>query len=90
MLPILHQTFGTILVAAGFIVLPLPIPLGLIMITIGFALLAPYIPLVQRMITRMRRKWPNLNETLLKHRHRFPPVIRKTIDKTHPHAPPAE
>ncbi len=87
MLPIVHQVFGSILVVAGLIILPLPIPFGLIMLTIGFALLAPYIPVVQRLIRSMRAKWPNLDETLRRHHHKFPPVIKSTIDKTHPAAP---
>ncbi len=87
MLPILHQIFGTALVVVGLIVLPLPLPFGLIMLTIGFALLAPYIPMVQRLIKKMRAKWPDLDRNLRLHRHRFPPVIKRTIDKTHPTAP---
>lgn len=87
MLPILHQLFGSVLVIAGLIVLPLPIPLGLIMLALGFALLAPYIPAVQRFLTFLRGKWPKLNETLLRYHSKLPPIIRKTIDKTHPAAP---
>lgn len=87
MLPVVHQVFGSTLVVAGMIVLPLPLPFGLIMLTIGFALLAPYIPAVQRLIRFMRTKWPNLNRQLLRFRDRFPPVIKRTIDKTHPTAP---
>ena len=87
MLPILHQVFGSTLVVTGLIVLPLPLPFGLIMLVIGFALLAPYIPVVQRLIKAMRTKWPDLNRQLLRYRHRFPPVIKRTIDKTHPAAP---
>lgn len=87
MLPVLHQVFGSTLVVAGLIVLPLPIPFGLIMLTIGFALLAPYIPVVQRLIKFLRRKWPAFDATLRRYRDRFPPVIKRTIDKTHPAAP---
>ncbi len=87
MLPILHQLFGSTLVVAGLIVLPLPIPFGLIMLTIGFALLAPYIPVVRRFIRYLRRKWPGFDHSLRRHRKRFPPVIRKTISKTRPNAP---
>ncbi len=87
MLPVLHQVFGSTLVVAGLIVLPLPIPFGLIMLTIGFALLAPYIPFVQRLIKTMRTKWPDLDQSLRRYRDKFPPVIKKTIDKTHPTAP---
>ncbi len=87
MWPVVHQVSGVVLVAAGLIVLPLPLPFGLIMMVIGFSLLAPYIPAVQRLIQKMRGKWPHLDMQLRRHHHRFPPVIKKTIDKTHPVAP---
>ncbi|MGF1544051.1 MAG: PGPGW domain-containing protein [Parvularculaceae bacterium] len=90
MLPIVHQAAGVFLLFAGMVILPLPLPFGLIMITIGFALLAPYVPAVQRLVRSMRRKWPTLNASLLRYKHRFPPIIRKTIDKTHPGPAPAE
>ena len=89
-LPIFHQVLGSFLIVTGLIVLPLPIPFGLIMLTIGFALLAPYIPAFQRLVKHLRTKWPKLNATLLKYREKFPPVIRRTIDKTHPTVHPAE
>lgn len=75
------------MVLAGIVVLPLPIPFGLIMLTIGFCLLAPYIPIVQRLIQYLRGKWPDLDRSVRRHRNRFPPVIKRTIDKTHPKAP---
>ena len=84
MLPILHQVLGSTSVVTGLIALPLPLPFGLIMLVIGFALLAPYIPAVQRLVRVMRRKWPKVDAILLRYRHRFPPVIKRTIDKTHP------
>lgn len=89
MLPIVHQLLGSVLVVSGAILTPTPIPIGLIMLTIGLALLAPYMPPVQRMVRYVRGKWPHIDASLLRHRHRFPPVIRSTIDKTHP-ATPAE
>jgi hypothetical protein len=87
MLPILHQVFGSTLVVAGLIVLPLPIPFGLIMLTIGFGLLAPYIPAVQRFVRFLRGKWPGFDRSLRRHRKLFPPVIRRTIAKTRPDVP---
>jgi len=87
MLPVVHQVIGSVLVVTGLIVLPLPLPFGLIMLTIGFALLAPYIPAVQRFIKFLRAKWPKFDLTLRRYRDRFPPVIKSTIDKTHPAAP---
>lgn len=84
MLPIIHQALGAFLIVTGLIVLPLPIPFGLIMITIGLSLMAPYVPAFQRLIRSMRTKWPNLDRSLLHHRDRFPAIIRSTIDKTTP------
>ena len=84
MMPIIHQFFGVVLVIAGAITLLLPIPLGLIMLTLGFALLAPYIPAIQRLVRKMRTKWPNLDASLLRYRDRLPPIIQSTIDKTTP------
>ncbi|OFW99370.1 MAG: hypothetical protein A3E78_10185 [Alphaproteobacteria bacterium RIFCSPHIGHO2_12_FULL_63_12] len=90
MLPIFHQILGGVLVVSGAILTPTPIPFGLIMLTIGLTLLAPYMPPVQGLIRAIRRKWPKVDRNLIKHRHRFPPVIRTTIDKTHPQSAGAE
>ncbi len=90
MLPIFHQALGAMLVLTGLIVLPLPIPFGLIMITIGCALLAPYIPALQHFVRRLRTKYPSLDQSLMRYRSKFPPVIKKTIDKTHPRGRPAD
>ncbi|GGC95244.1 PGPGW domain-containing protein [Aquisalinus flavus] len=84
MLAIFHQVLGGILFLAGLVVLPLPIPFGLIMIVIGLALLAPYIIPVQNVIRTLRRKNASINEKLIRWRSNMPPVIQKTIDKTHP------
>ncbi|MEO1015336.1 MAG: PGPGW domain-containing protein [Pseudomonadota bacterium] len=86
MLPILHQALGAFLVLTGLVVLPLPIPFGLIMITIGLTLLAPYVPFVQRIVKKLRSRHPSLDEKLMRYRHRCPPIVRKTIDRTHPAA----
>lgn len=90
MLPVFHQVLGGVLVVTGFILTPTPFPFGLVMVTIGLSLLAPYMPPVQALIRTIRRKWPNVDLSLRRHRHRFPPVIQSTIDKTHPDVAPAE
>jgi hypothetical protein len=86
MLPIFHQVFGGLLVVTGAILTPTPLPIGLIMLTIGLALLAPYMLPVQRLVRKIRKRWPHIDGSLRRNRHRFPPVIQKTIDKTHPDA----
>ncbi len=88
--PIFHQVSGTILVIAGVILTPTPIPFGLIMLTLGLALLAPYFTPVRRVVRGIRRRWPRIDETLRRNRDRFPAVIRQTIDRTHPDLAPAE
>lgn len=90
MLPIFHQVTGVVLVIAGAIITPTPIPFGLIMLTIGLALLAPYVTPVQRVVRGIRRRWPKIDDALRRNRDRFPPIIRQTIDKTHPDLAPAE
>lgn len=90
MLPIFHQVLGGVLVVAGVILTPTPVPFGLIMLTIGLALLAPYLKPVQNLVRMIRRKWPNVDHSLRRNRHRFPPVIQSTIDKTHPDLAPAD
>ncbi|MEZ5896601.1 MAG: PGPGW domain-containing protein [Parvularculaceae bacterium] len=90
MLPIFHQVFGGLLVVTGAILTPTPLPIGLIMLTVGLALLAPYMQPVQRLLRRMRKRWPDIDGWLRRNRHRMPPVIQQTIDKTHPEPAPAE
>lgn len=90
MLPIVHQLVGSVFVITGAILTPTPIPIGLILLTIGLALLAPYMPPVQRLVRAIRRKWPSIDRSLRRNRDRFPPIIRATIDKTCPQTPPAE
>ena len=90
LLPIFHQVLGGVLVVTGAILTPTPIPIGLILLTIGLALLAPYAPPVQTLIRAIRGKWPNVDRSLRRHHAKFPPIIRTTIDRTHPDAAPAE
>jgi hypothetical protein len=87
---IIHQALGSVLVVVGAILAPTPIPIGLLLLTIGLALLAPYMPPVQGLLRAIRRKWPNVDGSLRRHRDRMPPVIRLAIDKTHPDLTPAE
>ncbi len=90
MLPIFHQVAGVFLVVTGAILTPTPIPFGLIMLTVGLALLAPYAAPVRRAVRAIRRRWPKIDAALRANRDRFPPIIRATIDRTHPDLAPAE
>lgn len=90
MLAVFHQLLGGVLVIVGIILTPTPIPFGLIMLTVGLALLAPYLRPVQSLVRTIRRRWPNVDLSLRRHRHRFSPIIQSTIDKTHPDIVAAE
>ncbi len=83
-LPLFHRVLGTISLVVGAPLLLTPIPLGLPLLIIGLALWAPYLPFVQGWVRALRRKYPNLNAQLIRYREKVPPVIKKTIDKTHP------
>lgn len=87
---IFHQTLGGVLVVVGIILTPTPIPFGLILLTIGLTLLAPYMPPIQALVRKIRRKWPKVDQSLRRYRDRMPDVVRQTIDKTHPDLTPAE
>lgn len=49
----------------------LPILQGILFLAIGMALLAPYIPLFQRMKLALYRKYPKLEEKILRLKQKF-------------------
>ena len=69
---------------AGMILGPLPIPLGIPCIALGLALLAPYVPPIRGLVRWLRRKFVKFDEQMIKWRDKVPPIIRNTIDNTHP------
>lgn len=75
---------GWLMVFAGLIILPLPIPLGLIMIVVGLALLAPHAPPVRRGIRALRRKFPGVNQKLNALKPRLPRFARLMVELTDP------
>lgn len=85
LLALMHKVVGSVLLLCGMVVLPLPIPLGLIMIALGLAMLAPYFPPVQALVRWLRRKSPKLDAAMLKFKHKCPRVVQTTIEKTNPH-----
>ena len=90
LLALVHKVTGSVLVLAGRVVLPMPIPLGLIMIALGLAMLAPYFKPVQNLVRHLRRKSPIVDRNLVRFKHRCPRVIRVTIEKTNPHLHPEQ
>ena len=88
LLALVHKLTGSLLVLFGIVVLPMPIPLGLIMIALGLAMLAPYFKPIQKLVRHIRRKSPVVDRNMVRFKHKCPRVIRVTIEKTNPHFHP--
>ncbi len=86
MLPLLHQLVGGTFIAAGMVLLPLPIPLGALFLLTGVALVTPYNPATQTAVRRLRTRFPRFDNALKRWRDGSPGFIRNAIDKTAPHA----
>lgn len=84
LLALMHKITGGVLVLFGMVLLPMPIPFGLVMLVLGLALLAPYFVPVQRMVRALRRKYPKVDDTMRRIKHKCPPVIKSAIEKTCP------
>lgn len=83
-LQFLLDLVGVLLVIAGFIVLPLPIPLGLIMITLGAFILISSSRSAQRAATDARRKHPAFNARLKQLQKKVPRFIERVFTDTDP------
>lgn len=75
---------GWVLIAVGLLVFPLPIPFGAIMIVVGIALVAPTSPFMQRLLKRVRSRFPAFSRRLDTMRDRMPKFVRELIDLTRP------
>ncbi|ARU56093.1 hypothetical protein OLMES_2020 [Oleiphilus messinensis] len=73
-----------LLIIAGLIVLPLPIPLGLVMIVVGAALLAGSSPAFRRYIQRVRLRNPKIDKKIKRFQHRLPAWLRERLISTEP------
>ena len=84
LLTLLHKITGSVLVVAGLVLFPMPIPVGAIMIAIGLLFLAPYFKPIQKLVRSMRCRFAPVNKAMLNIKSKCPPVIRKAIEKTAP------
>jgi hypothetical protein len=84
LLTLLHKVTGSVLVVFGMVLFPMPIPVGLLMIAFGLLFLAPYFKPVQVVVRRLRCRFSQVDNALLKVKRRCPPVLRTAIEKTAP------
>jgi hypothetical protein len=75
---------GWVLLVAGLIVLPLPIPLGLLMTLLGLAILVGESHLIRRLICRWRARNPRVCRRLKAMQASSPRLVRQFIELTDP------
>lgn len=84
MMRICAQIVSVMIMVAGLVIFPLPIPLGAVLITLGLGLLVYSSSDTARFLTRLRRKYPGLDCWLRRAEHRLPGSIVKIVRKTAP------
>ena len=75
---------GVLLIVAGLLVLPLPVPVGLLMIILGVSLLVPAIPALARFLKRIRHRYPITSQRLNLISPKLPGFVRLVIEETDP------
>ena len=75
---------GVLLIVAGLLVLPLPVPVGLLMIILGVSLLVPAIPALARFLKRIRHRYPITSQRLNLISPKLPGFVRRVIEETDP------
>lgn len=83
---LISTIFGIILILSGLIILPLPIPFGLIMIVIGMSLLISHSAFFRSQFKKLRRRFVNFSERLNKLKPHLPSFARKMIEDTDPNS----
>jgi len=81
---------GWMLIICGVILVPLPIPFGLILIALGLLFVAPSSPTIRRAIRKLRRRYPGLDNQLERIRPYVPLFISRIIEVTRPDPEAAE
>lgn len=76
--------FAILLIIAGIIVTPMPIPFGIFMIAIGLAILVSVSESVREYLKRQRKKFPKFSQSLTKIKPKLPMFIRRLLEDTEP------
>ena len=84
------RIIGFVLLGAGVIVFPLPIPFGLLMICIGLILLIANSDWVARAVRKARIRWPRFNQILRRNGSKLPRRLYRILAATDPRRRPKE
>lgn len=75
---------GWLMLVAGILITPLPLPTGLLMVGAGMAVLLRYSNTARRWLQRLRRRFPALSRRLVALERRLGPAGRDLLRGTDP------
>ena len=83
----LNLIAGVLLVIAGIIITPMPIPLGIILIILGLSMLVSTVPAVRHFLRNLRSRHKTMSLRLNHIKPRLPAFARRLIEETDPDLP---
>ncbi|MEQ8967356.1 MAG: hypothetical protein RID91_16200 [Azospirillaceae bacterium] len=83
---LVRLTAGWLLIGVGTVILPTPVPIGLVMVIVGLALVAPRSRTLQGWLRRRRAAHPGLSRRLAAMAPRLPGAARRVLEITDPAA----
>lgn len=75
---------GWVLVAAGLVIMPTPVPIGLVLFVAGLTVLARESATARQAIRWVRRRLPVLSNAMTKAAPRLPAGLRTFVETTDP------
>jgi len=73
-----------LLILAGMIVAPLPIPFGIPMIVIGITILIAHSPMAARAFANLRRRWTRFDDWIRFLEEKAPAIMAEPLRRTRP------
>ena len=73
---------AALIIVIGLVLVPLPVPFGVLIILLGLAMLLSVNPRAQRKVMQLRRKHPRLNYWMHEVTKRAPRFLRAVLHKT--------
>lgn len=79
---------GVVIVIAGIILTPLPIPFGILLILVGLSILVSAIPAMRSWLVAMRKRYSETSHKLNNIKPHMPRFLRRLIEDTDPDQTP--
>lgn len=81
---VLYDLIGILVIGLGFVILPLPLPFGIILIALGMLILSVENRSVRHAVRSLRIRSPKLDRALKQVQRKSPSFLRKLIAHTEP------